>query len=198
MGVDGCGTVHPSSAVRASFSDVNFVLLKLRPEHTEDNFLRNFPHLVFPPLPRYWVLLRQAGFERRDYCRNCPLGRDRYGNEYWRFVGDKNLVLVRRHGCWWGVYDGAVKVCPMPLEGPPLKPIPSTIYCHARFLSFPAILIQAAFVQFMPRYFPKRHRHSRGGNPPKYCFLLTSLFNSSLVTSKSICGFPIHFHLRVR
>lgn len=52
----------------------------------------------------------QAGFARRDYCRNRPLGRDRYGNEYWRFAGDKNLVLVRRHGCWWGIYDGPEKV----------------------------------------------------------------------------------------
>ena len=26
----------------------------------------------------------QAGYQRRDYCRNRPLGRDRYGNEYWR------------------------------------------------------------------------------------------------------------------
>jgi len=55
-------------------------------------------------------LVYQAGYERRDYGRNRPLGRDRYGNEYWRFAGDRNLVLVRRHGCWWGVYDGPNKV----------------------------------------------------------------------------------------
>lgn len=53
----------------------------------------------------------KAGHERCEYTRNRPLGRDRYGNEYWRFGGDTRLVLVRRHGCWWGLYDGPEKVC---------------------------------------------------------------------------------------
>lgn len=52
----------------------------------------------------------KKGHQRREYTRNRPLGRDRYGNEYWRFGGDTRLVLVRRHGCWWGLYDGPAKV----------------------------------------------------------------------------------------
>lgn len=53
----------------------------------------------------------KEGHQRREYTRNRPLGRDRYGNEYWRLGGDTRLVLVRRHGCWWGLYDGPEKVC---------------------------------------------------------------------------------------